>query len=155
MADHVAASLSSLGVDVERVAADPEKPNLVATLPGEADRTLLFNGHFDTVPFDAAAWSREPLGERVDDRIYGRGATDMKGSLAAMLHAVRAFVETDTRPPVDLVVAFVSDEEVGGDAGLPTLLDRGYLDADACVIGEPTCREGRHSVTVATGGASG
>jgi succinyl-diaminopimelate desuccinylase len=77
----------------------------------------------------------------------------MKGALAAMLFAIRAFVETDTEPPVDLLFAFVSDEEVGGDAGLPALLDADRLDADACVIGEPTCRDGRHSVTVADRGS--
>jgi succinyl-diaminopimelate desuccinylase len=47
----------------------------------------------------------------------------------------------------------VSDEEVGGDAGLPALLDAGEFDADACVIGEPTCEEGRHSVTIADRGS--
>jgi succinyl-diaminopimelate desuccinylase len=105
------------------------------------------------VPFDADAWSYDPLGERVDDRLYGRGATDMKGSVAAMLSTIRAFAEADTDPPVDLVFAFVSDEEVGGEAGLPALLEADRLDADACVIGEPTCEQGRHSVTVADRGS--
>jgi len=125
------------------------------TLPGASDRTLLYNGHLDTVPFDADVWSFDPLGERVDDRLYGRGATDMKGAVAAMLFAIRAFTETDIEPPVDLAFAFVSDEEVGGDAGLPALLEADRLEADACVIGEPTCEVGRHSVTVADRGASG
>ena len=145
--------LDPLPVDVERFAVDPAKPNLVVRLPGESDRTLLYNGHMDTVPFDAGEWSHDPLGERVDGRIYGRGATDMKGPLAAMLVALRAFAERGTAPPVDLAFAFVSDEEVAGDAGLPALLDTGRLDADACVIGEPTCEEGRHSVSVADRGS--
>ncbi|WP_254762867.1 M20 family metallopeptidase [Natrinema marinum] len=145
--------LSELPVDVERFAVDPAKPNLLATLPGTSDRTLLYNGHLDTVPFDADAWSVDPLGERIDDRLYGRGATDMKGAVAAMLLVIRAFVETGTEPPVDLAFAFVSDEEVGGDAGLPALLETGRLEADACVIGEPTCERDRHSVTVADRGS--
>ncbi|UHQ95292.1 M20 family metallopeptidase [Haloterrigena alkaliphila] len=145
--------LSPLPVDVERFAVDPAKPNLLVTLPGTSNRTLLYNGHLDTVPFDADAWSYDPLGERVDDRVYGRGATDMKGAIAAMLFAIRAFAETDTEPPVDLAFAFVSDEEVGGDAGLPALLEADQLDADACVIGEPTCESDRHSVTVADRGS--
>jgi len=145
--------LDPLPVEVERVAVDPAKPNLLVRLPGESDRTLLYNGHLDTVPFDAAAWTRDPLGERVDDRVYGRGATDMKGAVASMLLALRAFATTDADPPVDLRFAFVSDEEVGGDAGLPALLNDGRLDADACVIGEPTCEAGRHSVTVADRGS--
>ena len=145
--------LDPLPVEVERVAVDPAKPNLLVRLPGESDRTLLYNGHLDTVPFDAAAWTRDPLGERADDRVYGRGATDMKGAVASMLFALRAFATTDADPPVDLRFAFVSDEEVGGDAGLPALLNDGRLDADACVIGEPTCEAGRHSVTVADRGS--
>jgi len=145
--------LEPLSVDTERFAADPAKPNLLVRLPGESDRTLLYNGHLDTVPFDADAWTRDPLGEYIDDRVCGRGATDMKGAVASMLFAIQAFAATDTDPPVDLLFAFVSDEEVGGDAGLPALLEAGKLDAGACVIGEPTCEEGRHSVTVADRGS--
>lgn len=153
IADLVAAYLEPLPVDVERIAVDPAKPNLLATVPGASAETLLYNGHLDTVPFDGEAWSHDPLGERVGERIYGRGATDMKGSLAAMLFAIRAYAETGTEPPVTLRFAFVSDEEVGGDAGLPALLEAGKLDADACVIGEPTCNETYHSVTVADRGS--
>lgn len=153
IAELIENSLKPYPVDIERVVVDPAKPNLLVTVPGETEETLLYNGHLDTVPFDANTWSYDPLGERVDDRIYGRGATDMKGALAAMLFTIRAFVETGTAPPVNLLFAFVSDEEVGGDAGLPALLDGEYLAADACVIGEPTCERGRHSVTVADRGS--
>ena len=145
--------LSDLGLETELVATDPAKPNVLATLPGTADRTLLYNGHVDTVPFDADEWRFDPLGERAGDRLYGRGATDMKGPLAAMVHAVEAFAESDSEPPVDLAIAVVSDEETGGSAGVGTLLDRGVVDADACVIGETTCSKGRHSVTVADRGS--
>jgi succinyl-diaminopimelate desuccinylase len=151
--DRVERYLEPYPVEVERVTVDPAKPNLLVTLPGTGDGRLLFNGHLDTVPFDAEAWSRDPLGERVDDRIYGRGATDMKGPLAAMLFTIEAYAETGTTPPVDLLFALVSDEEVGGDAGLPALVERDRLAADGCVIGEPTCEEGRHSVTVADRGS--
>lgn len=73
----------------------------------------------------------------------------MNGPLAAMLHTLRAYAETGTCPLVTLKYAFVSDEETAGPAGMPALLERGLLDADACVIGEPTCEAGRHSVTIA------
>jgi succinyl-diaminopimelate desuccinylase len=145
--------LAPLPVDVERFAVDPAKPNLLVRIPGGSDHTLLYNGHLDTVPFDADTWAHDPLGDRVGERVYGRGATDMKGAVASMLFAITAFAATDTDPHVDLQFAFVSDEEVGGDAGLPALLDAGQLDADGCVIGEPTCEEGRHSVTVADRGS--
>lgn len=146
----------NLGLTTRRIATDPAKPNLLATLPGDADQTLLYNGHVDTVPFDDSRWTRDPLGERDGDRLYGRGATDMKGPLAAMLHTAEAFVETDTEPPVTLVFAVVSDEETGGEAGVSTLLARDALSErrpGGCVIGETTCSAGRHSVTVADRGS--
>ena len=145
-----------LDIETRRVTTDPAKPNLVATIPGETDRTLLFNGHIDTVPFDPDEWAHDPLGERVDDRLYGRGATDMKGPLAAMLYTAEQFAERDHKPPVTLAVAVVSDEETGGAAGVSTLVDSGLLadlDPDACVIGETTCSAGHHSVTVADRGS--
>jgi len=151
--DEIEGFLTELAVDVERFAVDPAKPNLLVRLPGQTDHTLLYNGHLDTVPFDANAWTTDPLGERVENRIYGRGATDMKGAVASMLFAIHAFAATDGDLPVDLLFAFVSDEEVGGEVGLPALLEAGKLDADACVIGEPTCESGRHSVTVADRGS--
>ncbi|MFC7154928.1 M20 family metallopeptidase [Halomarina halobia] len=151
--DWLDARFEALGLPTARYAVDPAKPNLLATLPGERDRALCFNGHVDTVPFDADEWTRDPLGGRDGDRLYGRGATDMKGAVASMLATARAYVETGTTPPVTLRFALVSDEEIGGDAGLPALLDVDRIRADACVIGEPTCEEGRHSVTVADRGS--
>jgi succinyl-diaminopimelate desuccinylase len=149
--DWVESTLSGTDADLERITVDPEKPNLLATVSGASDRTLCFNGHLDTVPFDADDWSHDPVGERVGDRLYGRGATDMKGPVAAMIQTALAFDRTDTEPPVTLVFAFVSDEETGGDAGLTTLLDEGF-DPDACVVGETTSRAGRYSVSVADRG---
>ncbi|ELZ71887.1 M20 peptidase [Haloferax volcanii DSM 14919] len=76
LASWVESFLADLGLDAERVTSDPRKPNLVATLPGATDRTLVLLGHLDTVPFDAGEWTRDPLGERAGNRLYGRGATD-------------------------------------------------------------------------------
>ena len=160
-------ALDDHGVATDRVTVDPEKPNLLATVEGATDRTVCFNGHLDTVPFDPGEWSYDPLGERVevsgdagngateDDEgthIYGRGTTDMKGAVAAMLQVAVAHAHTGTEPPVDFRFAFVSDEEVGGDAGLSTVLDTPGFDPDACVVGETTSRKGRYSVSVADRG---
>ncbi|MEF8840557.1 MAG: M20/M25/M40 family metallo-hydrolase [Haloarculaceae archaeon] len=151
--DRLEAEFTELGLPTERYAVDPAKPNLLATLPARTDHVLCFNGHVDTVPFDAEEWTYDPLGERDGDRLYGRGTTDMKGAVAAMLETARAYVETGTTPPVTLLFALVSDEEVGGDAGLRSLLAADRITADACVIGETTCEGGRHSVTVADRGS--
>ena len=145
--------LTDLGLDAWKVTARPDTPNLIVTIPGARNRCLLFNGHVDTVPYTAEEWTYDPLGEIVGDRLYGRGATDMKGAVAAMLMTARAYAETDTTPPLTLRFAFVSEEETGGTAGLKSLVTDQSLHADACVIGEPTCEGGRHSVTVADRGS--
>lgn len=145
-------TLDEPALSVDRFEVDPEKPNLIATLDGRSDRTLCFNGHLDTVPFDGSDWSYDPLGERDDERIYGRGATDMKGAVAAMVQVALAYARTGTELPVTLQFAFVSDEETGGDAGLTTLLETTDFDPDACVVGETTARNGRYSVSVADRG---
>jgi succinyl-diaminopimelate desuccinylase len=77
--DAIDTTLSNHGLETERIIADPAKPNLFAQLNGQRDETLLFNGHVDTVPFTADSWTCDPLGERDGERLYGRGATDMKG----------------------------------------------------------------------------
>jgi len=148
LAEWLLRELRGLGYDCERFCVDPQKPNVVATLPGQSEVTLLYNGHLDTVPFQASEWSRDPLGELDGDRLYGRGTTDMKGAIGAMLQVARAFARTDTTPPVTVQFAFVSDEEVAGDAGLSTRLRTDRLDPDACVVGEATGREGVDSLAV-------
>ena len=156
LADWIETFLQDHDVRTRRITTDPAKPNLVATIPGRSDRTLLFNGHMDTVPFDAAEWDHDPLGERVGDRLYGRGATDMKGPLAAILYTAEQVATADSEPPVSLAIAVVSDEETGGAAGVSALVEDGVLaalDPAGCVIGETTCSGGRHAITVADRGS--
>lgn len=138
------AQFADLGLTTDQYVADPAKPKLSATLPGKDDRVLCFNGHVDTVPFNADEWTTDPLGEGDGDRLYGPECNRYKGSLTAILAAVRAYVGTDTTLPVTLQCIFVSDEGIGGETGLPAVPDAGRIDADACVIGEPTCEEGHH-----------
>lgn len=110
---------------------------LVGRLPGTGGgRSLMFDGHVDVVPpGDLAAWTDDPFSGRVDgDRLYGRGACDMKGGLVAALFAVRSLKRARLRG--DVLVACVVGEEDGG-LGTYGLLRRGWT-ADACVIPEPT-----------------
>ncbi|MFW6385226.1 MAG: M20 family metallopeptidase, partial [Halodesulfurarchaeum sp.] len=143
----------SSGIDTEDVTVDPTAPNLLARVSGTADETFVFNGHLDTVPFDSEAWTRDPLGELVQGRIFGRGATDMKGPLGAMMVTMRAFAETGVEPPMDLAFVVVSDEEVPSDAGIEAVLQSGSIHPNACLIGETTCTNGRCSVSVADKGS--
>ena len=81
--------LEEAGFECELLAAEPERPNLVARLRGDADGpTLTLLGHVDTVRADPDEWSRDPWGGDVDDGwVWGRGALDMKGQVASELAA--------------------------------------------------------------------
>jgi len=89
---------TGLGIETERIVMDPAQPNLIASIPGTRDETLLLDGHVGTVPYDRGSCDYAPLSARDGDRIYGHGVTDMKGALASMLGDLRAYDETDHRP---------------------------------------------------------
>ncbi len=101
-------------------------------------RSLHLSGHVDVVPVDPdAPWSHDPWsGEIADGRIWGRGAGDMKGGLAAYLVAAEAVAEVCGDARGDLLFSSVIEEECGGN-GLWAVLRAGYT-ADATLIGEPT-----------------
>lgn len=108
------------------------RPNVVGTLPGDPSaRSLLFNGHVDTIPFTPVGdWSFNPLsGELKDGKILGRGSSDMKGGLAAMTMALKTLLDTGLRPRGSVILEYVMDEEVSGLGTLACVM-RGYK-ADA------------------------
>jgi acetylornithine deacetylase len=112
---------------------------VVGTLPGAGGgRSLVLNGHLDVVsPEPLAHWQHDPWGaEVVDGRLYGRGACDMKGGVAAMLYAVQAIRDAGITLRGDLLVHGVFDEECGGNGTL-SLLHQGY-GGDAALIPEPS-----------------
>ncbi len=125
------------------------RPNLVAKVLGSGGgRSLMLQGHVDTVSAgDPATWTRNPLGERAGDRIYGRGAVDMKGGIVSMLAARRALQETGIDILGDVLLAATVGEEDGGLGALSTIL-RGYR-ADGVIITEPTNR----ALVIAQGGS--
>ena len=134
------------GMEVSR----SEAWGVVARLPGSGGgRSLLLNGHVDVVPpGDRQAWGDDPFSGRLDgDAVYGRGACDMKGGLAAAMLALRALRRSGVRLAGDVLLAGVAGEEDGG-LGTYALLRRGWR-ADACVITEPTGLD----VVPANGGA--
>jgi acetylornithine deacetylase len=110
---------------------------LVGTIDGEGGRSLLFNGHVDVVseePVDR--WTKAPYGAEIEDgRLYGRGACDMKGGIAAMLLAVEAAKAAGPLPGA-LVYQSVIEEECGGNGALAASL--AGPAADGVVIAEPT-----------------
>ncbi|HEX4432367.1 MAG TPA: M20/M25/M40 family metallo-hydrolase, partial [Frankiaceae bacterium] len=87
---------------------------------------LLIHGHLDVVPADAADWAVHPFsGEIADDgNIWGRGAVDMKDMDAMALAVIRDRLRTGRKPPRDIVLAFLADEEAGGTYGARWLVDK-------------------------------
>jgi acetylornithine deacetylase len=123
-----------MAVSVHEVA--PGRPNVIAVLRG-ADpargRSLLLNGHTDTV---GAAGMAEPFTPVLrGDRLYGRGASDMKAGLAAMVGAVAAVTAAGGRPRGDVLVTFAVDEE---DASIGTAAIAQTYRADSAIVTEPT-----------------
>jgi acetylornithine deacetylase/succinyl-diaminopimelate desuccinylase-like protein len=118
--EELKAMLEEAGFECELLAAEPERPNLIARLPGDADgQTLTLLGHVDTVRADPDAWSRDPwCGDLDDGWVWGRGALDMKGQVAAELAACLELGRSGWRPAAgELLLVLTADEEAGGDLG--------------------------------------
>ena len=99
-------------------------------------RSLLLTGHIDTVPRGSAPWKRAPFGaERDGNRIYGRGAMDMKSGIASHLLVATALKDLGIRLKGDLLIESVVDEEFGGVNGTLAGRLRGF-NADAAIVGE-------------------
>jgi acetylornithine deacetylase len=168
VADWAAGALQQLGLIVEMVRPDLAAIRADRAWPGEemprtslpvvvgragrpGGRRLILSGHFDVVPpGDPATWTLDPwAGELVDDRLYGRGACDMKGGVAAILAAVRALGASGDLTNFDgeLLVVLVPSEEDGGQGTLAAI--RAGATGDMAIITEPS----RLDVVVAHAGA--
>jgi acetylornithine deacetylase/succinyl-diaminopimelate desuccinylase-like protein len=145
-AEYVAGKLAEVGLEPVVVESAPGRTSLVARFEGappepghEARGALLVHGHLDVVPADPAEWSVHPFsGEIADGYLWGRGAVDMKNFDAMTLAVVRAMRREGRRPPRDLVLAFLADEEAGGSLGAHWLVDNRRELFDGCTeaIGE-------------------
>jgi acetylornithine deacetylase/succinyl-diaminopimelate desuccinylase-like protein len=125
-AEYVAAKLSEVGLEPTVIESDPGRTSVVVRMTG-ADQSrppLLIHGHLDVVPAEAADWSVDPFaGEIKDDCLWGRGAVDMKDMVAMTLAVARDYQRSGRKPPRDVVLAFVADEETGGAYGARHLVD--------------------------------
>ena len=157
IADWAAGALLELGLrvevarsDLERLRDDPAWPGeemerttlpIVVGRAGSADgRRLILSGHLDVVPpGDPATWTVDPWGAEIrEDRLYGRGACDMKGGVAAILAAVRSLGVDGSLHRLDgeLMVVLVPSEEDGGQGTLGAI--RSGATADMAIITEPS-----------------
>ena len=124
--------LARSGVESQLVAKVPERANVVARLPGGDGPTLALIAHTDTVVADRDEWKRDPWsGDLVDGEVWGRGALDMKGHVAAAAVAFATLARDGFRPSGDLILALTADEEVGLDFGT-SWLAREHPDLVRC-----------------------
>ena len=138
VAEFLAARAAAAGLEVELREVFPDRPNLLVRLlqPGPIRHTVLFAPHSDTVGApDMAPKLFQP--RRRDGRIYGRGACDTKGSVAAMFTALAALARQGPRPlQTQIVLAVLVDEEQNQSGSRALVRDR--FKADFAIVGEPT-----------------
>ncbi|MEU7086958.1 M20/M25/M40 family metallo-hydrolase [Streptomyces achromogenes] len=137
---YVAELLAAAGVETRLLGREPNRPNLVARVPGRGEAPpLLLHAHVDVVPTEGQPWTRDPFaGEVVDGEVWGRGAVDMKGQLAMMLDALLTLRAGGRAPAGDVLLAVVCDEEAGSAAGAKFLVNEhpGLFDGVRYAIGE-------------------
>lgn len=125
-AEHLQAYLALNGVESKLYAKVPGRANLVARIPGTGDGpSLVFLSHTDTVLADPSEWERDPWsGDLVAGEVWGRGALDMKGEVAASAVAIASLAREGFRPAGDLIFVAAADEEDGTDeVGLQWLVE--------------------------------
>src|SRR4029079_18106113 len=139
--------LARNGVAPRRLAKTPDRANVVARLEGGDGPGLVLLAHTDTVLAEPSEWARDPWsGDLVDGEVWGRGALDMKGHVAAAAVAFASLAVEGGRPAGDVVLALTADEEVGVDFGAswlarehPETLPGGYGlnegGGERCVFG--------------------
>jgi acetylornithine deacetylase len=149
LADHLGNDGFELKQWDARAASFQRHPVLAGRLAGRGGgRSIALNGHFDVVPAgDLAAWSYDPWGTHlIDGRLYGRGAVDMKGGIAAMLWAVHCLRQAGLELRGDVWAHLVSDEEVVGFGSRECVAQ--LPPVDAVIDPEPS----NMAITPVTGG---
>jgi acetylornithine deacetylase/succinyl-diaminopimelate desuccinylase-like protein len=149
-AEWTAERLTDMGLSPQLLESAPGRASVVARWAGEDSSrpALLIHGHLDVVPADATDWQVHPFaGEIRDDCLWGRGAVDMKDMDAMTLAVVADWSRQGRKPPRDVVLAFVADEEAGGVYGAHWLVDNHPDLFEGCT--EAISEVGGFSVTVA------
>ncbi len=137
VAQRIAEEMESVGIRDVRI---DKIGNVIGRIGSGSGKKLLLDGHMDTVtPGDLSAWHHDPFGaEIVDGVLYGRGAMDMKGSLAAMIYGVKALLDSGVRLSGDLYLAIVVQEEPSEGASIKAMMEESGLEPDFVIIGEPS-----------------
>ncbi|NKB62920.1 MAG: acetylornithine deacetylase [Gammaproteobacteria bacterium] len=138
--EYIKSYLDDLGIESTLIFNDGKnKANLYASFGPVDSPGVMLSGHTDVVPIDGQNWTVEPftMSEK-EDRLYGRGTTDMKGFIAAVLAAVPDAMELDLKRSIHL--AFSYDEEIGcvGVRSMVDMLESAPNKPAFCIVGEPT-----------------
>ncbi|MHA1489866.1 MAG: M20 family metallopeptidase [Promethearchaeota archaeon] len=113
-----------------------KRNNVIGELGNGNGKELILYGHLDTVEV-AKGWSKDPFGgEIVDNKIYGRGASDDKSCVTAEIFATKALLDAGVNINGKLIVTAVVDEETGGFRGADYLLENELIKGDACLLGD-------------------
>ena len=147
--DLIMGQLKPLGFVCEEIHSGPEHfrvRNLWAHRPGSSGKTLAFAGHTDVVPTGPLdQWASDPFTPtHKDGKLFGRGTSDMKTSIAAMVVAAQEFVAANPSPALGLAFLLTSDEEgpaLDGTVIVCELLKQRGQTPDYCIVGEPTSVE--------------
>jgi len=147
--DILADALKPLGFGCEFIESGPETfrvRNLWAKRPGRSGQTLAFAGHTDVVPTGPLTqWTSDPFTpSHRDSKLFGRGASDMKTSLAAMVVAVQEFLAATPDPELGIAFLLTSDEEGPAVDGTVVVCERLKARGESpqfCIVGEPTSVE--------------
>jgi succinyl-diaminopimelate desuccinylase len=132
--EYIQGFLDGIGISSTICGPGHDLANLVAL---HKDAPLMLCGHVDVVPALDSDWNRAPFsGDIADGYVWGRGATDMKGGCAAILSACKTLIDKGEEMPATL--AFVCDEETGGENGIRYLLAKNALPPCDCLIAEPS-----------------
>jgi succinyl-diaminopimelate desuccinylase len=142
-AQYVAAALKKTGAEAELVKHGDTRASVLARLKGQGKSPALFyNGHLDTVPVGAEKWRHDPFGgEIAEGRIWGRGAADMKGGLAAMMAAMKVIAEAGVSLQGDLILAATAGEEIDSLGAREVAKMLAGEPIQALFIAEPTYNE--------------
>ena len=139
LAEMLAERLAAAGIESKLAPVDAGRFNLVACLPGRSPgNRLVFNAHLDTVPV-GAGWTKDPFGAEIDEgKLYGRGSSDTKSSLAAMAMVMIEFAQEGIGLVHDLVLLGTAGEEKDMAGARAFVAAGGMEDAGCLVVGEPT-----------------
>lgn len=143
IATYIADILDGEGFEVDLPRHSPTRASLIARLKGTGELpALLYCGHLDVMPIGSEDWQHGTFdGELADGSLWGRGSSDMKSGLAAMIEAARVLQYSRDRLRGDLLLLFTADEEVGGLGAAELATRDDLVPAQALVICEPTYNE--------------